>query len=303
MMNRWPAIVGLLIWLLVEWAAGTPPVTAGGGAPAAAPTCGVAAPPALSLDEALKKAQVDGKYRMLLRQIKVPQDAETYAEFHDYGLWEGTEWAGFTDLPKGNWVYVFPYWYIWRDLVAAPVPARSWGPEQATGMPDTQGAGDLPTAWASRTADGEDEWLLMEYPEPVVPTAVLIHETYNPGAVVRVTAFRLDGEEVELWKGKDPTPPGNDSGVSRIPANVDFRTARIKIYLDSRQVPGWNEIDAVGLVDGNGTTHWANAAEASSTYAQPAPPPTDQDRLQRLEEEVRQLKAALEELRKAVRKP
>ena len=115
------------------------------------------------------------------------------------------DYAGFTGLPAGHWVYVYPYWYIWRDLADKPAPKRGWGPEQATGPPDTPAAGDFTSAWASLTPDGQDEWLLLEYAEPILPAAVLVHETYNPGALMRVTAFKLDGEEVEVWKGKDPT--------------------------------------------------------------------------------------------------
>jgi hypothetical protein len=40
---------------------------------------------------------------------------------------------------------------------------RSGGPEQATGPPDTPRAGDISTAWASQTADGQDEWLRLHY--------------------------------------------------------------------------------------------------------------------------------------------
>jgi H+/Cl- antiporter ClcA len=35
-------------------------------------------------------------------------------EFKDYGPFDGTEWAGYKGLPKGNWVYVYPHWYIWE---------------------------------------------------------------------------------------------------------------------------------------------------------------------------------------------
>jgi hypothetical protein len=46
-----------------------------------------------------------------------------------------------------------------------------------------------------------------------------------------------------------------------------FKTNRVKLYLDSKGVPGWNEIDAVGLRESGGKTHWATSADASSTYA------------------------------------
>jgi hypothetical protein len=239
------------------------------------------APRALPLQESLEKARVDGKYAMLLQQIKVEKDAEKYGAFRDVGRRATMDYAGITGLPAGHWVYVYPYWYIWRDLAEKPAPKRGWGPEQATGPPDTPAAGDFTSAWASLTPDGQDEWMLLEYAEPILPAAVLVHETYNPGALVRVTAFKLDGEEVEVWKGKDPTTHDAGKGVSEIAVNVEFKTNRVKIYLDSKAVPGWNEIDAVALRDAGGKTHWATGADASSTYADqgrpvfiiPPPPP------------------------------
>src|SRR5262249_62101968 len=103
--------------------------------------------------------------------------------------------------------------------------------------------------------------------EPVVPQAVLVYATFNPGAVSRVTVFRLDGTEVEVWKGRDPTPVGSAKGLSVIPFRVNFKTNRVKLYLASKEVGGWNEIDAVGLRT-RSKTHWATCVEASSTYAQ-----------------------------------
>jgi hypothetical protein len=264
------------------------------------------------LEQLLKKATVNGKYRMLVAQIRVEEEKEA-GDFKDLGLQNRQEYAGQTNLPKGYWVYVKPYWFIWRDLssVAAQRPKRQWGPEQACGEPDTNMAGDIPTAWASQSQDDQDEWLLLEYAEPIVPTAVLVHETYNPGALVRVTAFRLDGTEVELWKGQDPTGTDNDMGVSEVPVKADFKTNRIKIYIASKDVPGWNEIDAVGVRDKDGKMHWATSAGASSTYAPPfedlprrvaVPRNPYEERIKKLEDEVTALKAMVDELKKKVEK-
>jgi hypothetical protein len=290
------------------------------------------APRALPLQESLEKARVDGKYAMLLRQFNAEKDFEKYGAFRDAGPRTFTDYAGLTGLPAGHWVYVYPYWYIWRDLAEKPTPARSWGPEQATGPPDTPGAGDFTTAWASLTPDGQDEWLMLEYAEPILPAAVLVHETYNPGALVRVTVFKLDGEEVEVWKGKDPTAQGAGRGVSEIAVDVDFKTNRVKIYLDSKAVPGWNEIDTVGLRDSGGKTHWAMGADASSTFADqgggiifivpaaaPVPPPVivplplpaaappapranaKDERIKKLEQENKKLKEELKALQDKIK--
>lgn len=249
-----------------------------------------------ALAAALKKAGVEGKYQMLLRQFKVPGDKDTYTDFSDYGLHSDMSYAGFDDLPKGYWVYAAPYWYIWREQKADVNPKRNWGPEQATGEPDTKEAGDFVTAWASATPDGRDEWLLLEYAAPVVPKEIHVHESYNPGAVTRVTAFKLDGEEVEVWKGKDPSAD-KDSGVSMLPVKINFKTARVKLYIESTKVTGWNEIDAVGLKDAQGKMHWAVAAEASSTYAQPQEKGDDREkRIRDLEREVKTLRDKLKKL-------
>jgi hypothetical protein len=277
------------------------------GVHAAAPLQIKAAPAEAALEETLTKARVNGKYRMLLRQFKAEKDAETNGDFKDLGLRDVKEHAGQADLPKGYWVYAKPYWYIWRDLASVKREKRPWGPEQATGEPDTNDAGDIQTAWASASPDDQDEWLMLEYDELIAPTAIDVYETFNPGALMRITAFKLDGEEVELWKGKDPTPAGSDKGISSVPVKANFKTNRIKIYLDSKAVAGWNEIDAVGVHDKN-KVHWAVAAEASSTYAPPfadldtRPVPVRDGSIARLEREVQALKAQLVEMQKQMKK-
>jgi hypothetical protein len=150
---------------------------------------------------------------------------------------------------------------------------RPWGPEQATGAPDTPDAGDRATAWASRTPDGQDEWLELTYATPVHPQGVLIVESFNPGAVYQVELFTPEGQVAALWTGKDPTAPGSGRGLSFIPVQSARKVNRVKIYLASREVPGWNEIDAVGLLDVEGKLHWAAEAKASSTYADEAAAP------------------------------
>jgi Ca-activated chloride channel family protein len=81
-------------------------------------TVAPATPPVeLSANDARIKATVDGKYRRLLKKIEVRRDASTYGEFKDYGHWDGTSYSGHSDLPAGYWVWVYPNWYIWGDVV------------------------------------------------------------------------------------------------------------------------------------------------------------------------------------------
>jgi hypothetical protein len=67
-------------------------------------------------DAAPAKARVNGKYARLLRRLKVPQDRQSYTDFNDYGHYPATDYAGYTNIPEGYWVYVYPYWYIWGEM-------------------------------------------------------------------------------------------------------------------------------------------------------------------------------------------
>ncbi len=144
----------------------------------------------------------------------------------------------------------------------------SWSPGQAAGAPDTEGHGDFRTAWASADPDGGKEWLQLSYPESIEIGEIVIHESYNPGAVSRVLALMPDGSEQVIWEGTEATaqPGQNLDSVFKAPPGI--RSDRIRVELDTARVPGWNEIDAVELIGSDGTRQWASESKASSYYGQ-----------------------------------
>lgn len=188
--------------------------------------------------------------------------------------------------------------------VVKRAPARSWGSEQATGAPDTEGAGDISTAWASQTPDGQPEWLELTFEKTVKPVEVHVVETYNPGALFKITATSASGMEAVLWKGEDPTRPdvAERRGTSVVKVRAALETNRIRIHLASDKVPGWNEIDAVGIKDEDGTLQWAVSATASSEYAGGNGPgwvldnAAALDAIVELQQEVERLKNRVQEL-------
>jgi len=152
------------------------------------------------------------------------------------------------------------------------IKGLNWSPQQAAGAPDTRAQGDQVTAWASRSPDLGTEWLELEYARAVQVREVRVYESDCPGALFKVTAFDAGGREVEAWSGTDPTPAsaaanGSPVPISTIPVSLGFAVSRIRIYLAADKVPGWNEIDAVGLVSDAGDVQWARHVQASSTYA------------------------------------
>ncbi|MBI4563525.1 MAG: terpene cyclase/mutase family protein [Planctomycetes bacterium] len=128
-----------------------------------------------------------------------------------------------------------------------------WSAIQACGAPDTETAGSRPTAWRGKTASRRrrrnrgEEWLELTYQVPVRPVRVRVHETFNPGAVVKIEAQDPETNWQVLWEGKDPT--------TEAPAFLDvpfdppaYATRLLRVTLDMEGVSGMSEIDAVQLI-------------------------------------------------------
>jgi hypothetical protein len=143
-------------------------------------------------------------------------------------------------------------------------PKRSWGPEQALGPPDTERDADSITAWTSLDPDGGPEWLALGFDRAVDVAQIRIRESYNPGAITKVTTT-VNGSELVLWEGNSARGKAPRDFVVTVPAGVQSNS--VIVYLDTKRVAGWNEIDAVELIGRDGTRQWATSANASSTYA------------------------------------
>lgn len=147
-------------------------------------------------------------------------------------------------------------------------PKRNWGHEQAAGEPDTTQAGDISTAWAPKRPDAGEEWLQLEYEEAVDISQINVIESYNPGAISKVTALTDAGEEIVVWEGTlDQENLGDQVVVTEFGVSQSVNAKTVKVYLDTARVAGWNEIDAVQLLGTNGVNQWATASSASSSYA------------------------------------
>lgn len=115
------------------------------------------------------------------------------------------------------------------------------------GAPDVYPqSGDLGGAWASRATDVGEEWIEVRFPaaEPVV--SVLWAETFNPGAVTRVDDVTDPSAPVVLWEG--PAAPVAGAVVAELLLPAQRTIGAVRLVLDSARVPGWNEIDAIGIV-------------------------------------------------------
>lgn len=137
---------------------------------------------------------------------------------------------------------------LWAESATASseYEAERWSAAQVAGKPDSPAGGDRPTAWASKEADGGEEWLELSFALELRPSKIRVHETYNPGAIVKVEARGANGAWTTLWTGRAAAREGDAWMSIDVPAGAPA-TRTIRLTLDSAAVAGWNEIDAVEL--------------------------------------------------------
>jgi hypothetical protein len=152
-------------------------------------------------------------------------------------------------------------------LGAKPGP-RSWSTAQVIGEPNTPLAGDFGTAWAPSTPDNGSEWLLVTFAAPLRGKAIEIHQSCGPGAITSVDLINASGQPfatLQAASGAAETRPGGIV-VLKLPFDSTDTVKQARINLDTKLVPGWNEIDAVAIRDQQDAQHWAADARASTAF-------------------------------------
>jgi hypothetical protein len=138
-------------------------------------------------------------------------------------------------------------------LWAATVRAMSsqygtseWSAARALGAPDVETPGeDDDRAWASEGEDDRVEFLEVGFDRPERVSGVEILETYNPGAVTEVELIAADGTRTTVYEGA-PASSSSFRRLIEVPC-TGKPIAAVRVTIDSRAVPGWNEIDAIGV--------------------------------------------------------
>jgi hypothetical protein len=125
---------------------------------------------------------------------------------------------------------------------------QSWSAQQALGAPNVfPQHGDVPQAWASKTADEQDEWIEVGFEHPRAVSAVEIYETFNP-AVASVELITTSGRRITVLAPS--VDVDRDQALhTTIPTPCTTEPiAAVRVNVSSTTVKGWNEIDAIGLV-------------------------------------------------------
>jgi hypothetical protein len=122
----------------------------------------------------------------------------------------------------------------------------SWSAMQMVGAPDTPSCGDHSTAWASKRS-GSTEMLLLSYDQAVIPTRIVIYESYNPDAVITVEVIDEAGDAISVYMAAPQIVALCPFMLVIDVKDVAVPVRKIRISIDQSVHGGWNEIDAVQL--------------------------------------------------------
>jgi len=127
-----------------------------------------------------------------------------------------------------------------------------WSADQMLGPPDVYPDGvDDPRAWASLTADGQPEYVDLQFSDPAPIDFVSVYETFNPGAVSSVLVLNAGtGLFEQVWSGTAAAAPDAARIFTVTFPQTPYPVGVVRIQLNSPAVPGWNEIDAVAIGTG-----------------------------------------------------
>ncbi|MBN1179693.1 MAG: hypothetical protein JXD18_10795 [Anaerolineae bacterium] len=142
---------------------------------------------------------------------------------------------------------IYAQWATYAEA-SSEYSSPGWSAMQATGAPNTDGCGDISTAWASDASDGID-WLELTYTFAVIPQEINIYETHSPGYLETVEVVDEDGDYYTVWTWEGP--PDDEVTCPRVFSiyigDIDFPINRVRLSFDQTE-GSWNEIDAVELI-------------------------------------------------------
>jgi enediyne biosynthesis protein E4 len=141
--------------------------------------------------------------------------------------------------------------WVFAVMEASSRPGTSAGSDdRISGAPNsTCETGDFnfeSESWRPLEPDRGDEWITVRFAQPVYAYAIEVYEGFNPGAVVMVQVLDEEGKWLSVWEGDDPTRDCPGALNISFPT-LSFPTSIVRILMNTSQIAGWNQLDAVKL--------------------------------------------------------
>jgi outer membrane protein OmpA-like peptidoglycan-associated protein len=120
---------------------------------------------------------------------------------------------------------------------------------QVLGKPNKLPAiGQSPVAWSpERQSNPDSEWIKVGFEKPMNIEQVVVAENFNPGSITHVYVYDISDKEYLIYRNLNVAPLTIGGRMFQIFQKTDFPVASVKIVMNTSKVPGFNQIDAIGI--------------------------------------------------------
>ncbi|MDW7692736.1 OmpA family protein [Flammeovirgaceae bacterium SG7u.111] len=117
---------------------------------------------------------------------------------------------------------------------------------QALGKPNVYPAGEEnPNAWVP-SRDNKKDFVKVGFANPMKIRQVAVAESFNAGTTYKIELFDASGQKRDTYEFE--TILAGFSRMKTVQFNMtDYEVAAVKVYVDSKAVPGFTAIDAIGI--------------------------------------------------------
>jgi hypothetical protein len=122
-----------------------------------------------------------------------------------------------------------------------------WSAMQAVGAPDAIPCTNDTKAWKSLTPAGKD-WLLLTYDQPVIPSRIVIYQSYRANAVSLVEVIDETGKAITVYQAPPTIISDCPYKLEIEVKNVNTLVSTVRVTIDQADHKGRNMIDAVQLL-------------------------------------------------------
>ncbi|TAF32875.1 MAG: hypothetical protein EAZ57_06010 [Cytophagales bacterium] len=132
-----------------------------------------------------------------------------------------------------------------------PEGINLYAAKQALGKPNKlPDVGSSRCAWSPASEDSDiEEWIHLSYKNPMPIRQIAVAENFNPGAIARIYLYDTQNKAYLVYENKQTKAVSALGRMFHVILNqaTSYDVQSIKIVLNSRKVPGYNEIDAMGI--------------------------------------------------------
>lgn len=144
---------------------------------------------------------------------------------------------------------------VWASKVVAVSSQKASGkepfsPDKVLGEPNALPLGQISNeAWIPKR-EGKDEFIEVKFGKSLVAKQVTVVENFNPGSVTKIELVDTRGEKHPVYENKTPGALGESFRSLQVTFSPGtYRTIGVVVTMNTKEVNGVNQIDAIGIAD------------------------------------------------------